>query len=310
MTSKIRAAESIVIFGHRNADGDSVGSALGLCHLVKSNFDKDAVVAYDGNMPISYDFMPGRGDFIFAEKIKDNRYDLMILVDVGAGVQLGDAGRALFSAAGTTIKIDHHKTFDVSAELEFVDDGASSAAEMIFDIACAADWKINADAATCLCAGIYADTGNFAFVSGNSRPLRAVAELVDLGADIREISEGLNIATRHDILAQANVIAAAEFFHNGRLAMAVVPNKYYKKLDSGETEMIFFLRRIKGVEFVVVLKEARADEIGVSLRSRRIPIRELAEKIGGGGHDLAAGGRLHTNLAEAKKVMVEAFKGL
>jgi phosphoesterase RecJ-like protein len=140
--------------------------------------------------------------------------------------------------------------------------------------------------------------------------LRCSADLVDFGANPREIRAGLDIATMGDIMAQAEVLSRAEFFHDGRLAVATIPNKLYKKLDSGETRILMFLRFIKGVEFLVILKEAKAGETHVSIRSHAVPIRMIAEQLGGGGHDLAAGGYIKDNPSEAKKIIVEMFKGI
>ncbi|MCL2538651.1 MAG: bifunctional oligoribonuclease/PAP phosphatase NrnA [Alphaproteobacteria bacterium] len=306
---KIRAAETILIFGHKNPDGDSLGAALAIRDIIRDNFEKDAVITYDGNSPIYYDFMPGRSDFIFAEKIRSDKFDLVIIVDLASAVQMGDIPKKFFDSAGDTIKIDHHKTGDVDVNLAIVDVSAAATCEIIAELATAANWKIGVAAAKNLATGIYTDTQKFS-LTDDGHVLRIAADLSDMGASLRDIAEGWSVATKNDILAQANILVSAEFFYGGRLAVAVVPNKYYKKLDSGETEILWYLRRIRGVEFVAILKEAHENEIGLSFRSRRIPIRPIAEKLGGGGHDLAAGGRLNVPLLDAKKIVVEAFKGM
>jgi phosphoesterase RecJ-like protein len=311
LIEKIRGAQTILIFGHKNPDGDSVSAALGLRALIRDNFRIDADVAYDGNFPISLDFLPGRADVWYAEKIADRKYDLFIAVDMGSRSQFGDMGSRLFDAAADSVKIDHHRTENWNGNLNFVNPDKSSACEIIFDIARAAGWKINPDAATCLCVGIYTDTGKFAYIDApNNKPLLDAAQLVDLGANMREISEGLNNFTLGDVMAEADVLSHAEFFYGNRLAVATIPNKLYKKLDAGTTQIVMFLRKIKGVECVAVLKEAHSDETGLSLRSRSIPIRPMAEKFGGGGHDLGAGAKMAMPIAEAKKVVVAEFKGI
>ncbi|MCL2748654.1 MAG: bifunctional oligoribonuclease/PAP phosphatase NrnA [Alphaproteobacteria bacterium] len=309
LVRKITAAKSILIFGHKNPDGDSLASVLGLRHLIADNFGKTADIIYDGNLPISYDFLPGRMDFVYAEKLPDKKYDLVIISDTGSFVQLDSMQQKFFDSATNTIKIDHHKTMDLLADVDIVDTDASSVCEIIYEIAHAAKWKINADAATCLYSGIYTDAQGFSFID-DSKPLLIAAALVDLGAKPRSISEGLKVATRGDIMAQAEVLADAEFFYNGQLAVASIPKALYKNLDSGETEIVLFLRRIRGVECIAILKEAHPEEIRVSLRSGKISVREIAESFGGGGHDLSAGMKIFANLPKAKKIIVESFKGI
>ncbi len=309
LSEKIRAAKKILVFGHKNPDGDSLGASLAMCHLIRDNFGKIPDVAYDGNLPITLDFLPGRKDIWFAEKLGDKKYDLFIAVDMGSKIQFGEYGTKLLHLASDSIKIDHHKTVDWNTELDFVDVNSSSTSEIIFDIATAAKWKINADAATCLCTGIYTDTGSFAFIDApNNKPLLVAAQLINMGANMREITEGLKNFTKNSVIAEAEVLSRAEFFYGGRLAIASVSHKQYKQLDSGHTEIIFFLRQVKGVEAVAILKEARANEVGLSLRSRSVFVRGIAEKFGGGGHDTAAGARMVMNLADAKKTIVAEFK--
>lgn len=310
LADKIRDASSIIIMGHKNPDGDSLGAVLGMRDIIRDNFGKVADIAYDGNLPISYDFMPGRDDFVYAEKMAtDKIYDLAIALDVPEISRAGDILSGLFLSARYGIKIDHHKTRADFADINIVDTDKVATAEMIYDLAKANNWKINKDAAQNLYTGIYTDTGRFAFID-DGEPLCCAADLVNLGATPREVNIGLSIATRADVMAQAQVLSEAEFFYNGRLAIATMSHDQYKKLDSGETVVLFHLRNIKGCEFVVILKESRPGEIHLSFRSHRKSIREIAESFGGGGHDLAAGGLILGTQDDAKKQVVAAFKDM
>ena len=63
------------------------------------------------------------------------------------------------------------------------------------------------------------------------------------------------------------------------------------------------------VEYVVLLKEQKENQIGISLRSKRIPVNTIAESFGGGGHLCAAGAVVQDNLENVHKKVIEAFKG-
>lgn len=308
---KVKVAGTIVIFGHKNPDGDSLGAALALKQLIKDNIGTDAVVVYDGNLPINYDFMPGRGDFIYVEKLSKTDFDLAIIVDVGSMRQIDEKQKKLLDGAADTIKIDHHITHDFDASLNIIDVKKASTAEIVFDLARALDWKISRDVATNLAVGIYTDTFAFTFVD-DTNTMRAAADLMDLGADMRDIASGIKLATRDSIMAEAHALINTDFYYGGRLAVATIPNRYYKKLDSGETPILLSLRNIKGVEFVAILKEAHTSGmIGISLRGKTVPVRPIAETFGGGGHDFAAGCRINnTTLSAAKEIIVAEFEGL
>ncbi len=309
LNDKIARAKSILIFGHKNPDGDSLGSVLGLRRLIADNFEKNADIIYDGNLPFQYNFISGRADFIYAEKAKMKNYDLVCTLDIAAQGQMGDLQKAFFDAAKDSVKIDHHKTEEDFAGLNIVKADYVATAEIIYEIARELNWKISSDVATCLYLGIYTDTDGFNFID-NSNAFRVAAGLVDLGANARAIVPALDVSTKGDIIAQATALANTEFFYGGKLAVVSIPNNLYKKLDSGETVILMRLRDVKGVKALVVLKEAKSEEITVSLRSNTLPVRVIAEKLGGGGHDFASGAKLFTNLQSAKQTVLELFDGV
>jgi phosphoesterase RecJ-like protein len=309
LADKIRAANTIVIMGHKNPDGDSLGACMGLRYLISENFGKKADVVYDGNLPIKYDFMPGRREFIYAEKLEKKEYDLAIVLDTAIVRQLGEVQKALLDGARDTIKIDHHKTSDDFANLNVVETSFVATCEIIYEMAAEIGWGICPDAADCLYLGVYSDTGGFSHID-NGNSLRVAAELVDHGADARRIQPNLNILTRGDILAEAEALAATEFFYDGRLAVVPVPNKLYKKLDSGEVPLLMRLRSVRGVRAIAIMKQAKPEEIHVSFRSEGVAVRPVAEKLGGGGHDMAAAANIRASLDVVKKTVVDAFYGV
>jgi phosphoesterase RecJ-like protein len=306
LIQKIRGAETIVIFGHKNPDGDSLGAALGLRRLITDNFGKTADIIYDGNLPFKYDFMPGRDSLVYAEKLPLKKYDLAVSTDAAALRQLGEAQAEFFKEAACTIKIDHHKTGEDFADINIVRDDFVATSEIIYEIARAAGWEICADAANCLYVGIYADTGGFNHID-NGSAMRVAADLIDMGASARMVRPNLDALTRADIVAEAQVLSETKFLRGGRLAVISVPNKFYKKLDSGETPVLMRARSVRGVDVLVVLKEARPNEIHASFRSETFIVRDIAEKLGGGGHDFAAAAKLNASLTDAQKIIEAAF---
>ena len=307
---KISSANSIAIIGHKNPDPDSIGSVLALSRLIEINTGKKPTIIYDGNIPEHMDFLPGRGDMIYAGKLpNDFRADLLIVADVAdADKMIGDFRDRVFGASDFIIKIDHHPVTDSYGDINIEDTSAASAAEMIFDMARAEDWKIDLDAANCLLAGIIGDTGQFLFAR-NSAPLLVAARLVDLGASINYVIENMNSAPKKHVLVCAKAVANADFY--GDLAVAIIPRSDYKNLDGSATEVIELLRKMREVEYVAVLTQSHEDRIHVSLRGRTKPVNQIArDYFSGGGHPNAAGGMFYGTLADAKQAIKEAFAGL
>ena len=67
---------------------------------------------------------------------------------------------------------------------------------------------------------------------------------------------------------------------------------------------------LHGVQYVVLLKEQKEERIGVSIRSREIPINKIAESFGGGGHLCAAGAVIEDSLQNVHDKVINAFKGM
>ena len=308
LIAKIKAAESIAIIGHKNPDPDSMGGVLGLSRLIEINFGKKPICLYDGNIPAYQDFLPGRTDLIYVGKLPETFHaDLLICVDIAKYKLLGDFKEDVFSRSDFVVKIDHHPDSEKFGGVNIDDETASAAAEIIYDIARLADWKIDSDIANCLLSGIISDTGRFKWVR-NPSPFRVCADLVDFGASMEMILEKMNSAPKKHIIACGRSVATAEFY--GDLAIAIITRTDYKDLDGSAVEVLDTLRRIPGIEYFVLLTQAHEDEIHISFRGRTKPVNKIAANyFSGGGHELAAGGIFYGSLEDAKQAVIEAFSG-
>ena len=157
--------------------------------------------------------------------------------------------------------------------------------------------------------GIITDTGNFK-CARNGGVLRDAAELVDRGANMPHLVNLLNNKSRKTVLVESETVSKAEFFMHGRLAVASIRQPDYKRLDGRGELVLGLLGQIHGVEFVVLLKEQKENQIGVSIRSRHTPINQIAESLGGGGHMCAAGAVVYDGFDTVKTKVINAFKGM
>ena len=305
---KIKNAKSIAISGHKNPDGDALCSALALMKIIELNFGKKPTVIYDGNIPKFLDEIPLRKETCFHVHLPEKaKFDLCIVVDYGARNHLG-AAEKFVDAADFVIEFDHHFNEDLVGNLCFDDTTKAAAAQVIYDVVKAAKLKTDQDIIDLLTLAIITDTGNFKFVR-NSKVLMDVAELVDSGADVAHLTNILNNRDKKTVLVESKATANAEFYMKGRLAIATITHDDYKKLDGRGELVLNLLSQIHGVEYVVLLKEQRENQIGISLRSKQTPINEIAEELGGGGHLCAAGAVVKDSLENVREKILNAFKG-
>ena len=309
LIEKIRDAKSIAISGHKNLDGDALCSALALMKIIELNFNKKATVIYDGNVPRDLDNVPLRKEAIFHKNLPENaKYDLYILVDYGTRKHLGEVEKYV-NAADFVIEFDHHFNDDVVGDLCFDDEEKAATSQIIYDMARVVNFTMDQDIVDLLMLALITDTGNFKFVR-HSDVLKDAASLVDAGANMSHLVNVLNNKDKRTVLVESKVVSEAEFFMKGRLAVATINHEDYKKLDGRGEIVLSLLGQIHGVQYVVLLKEHKEDQIGISIRSRQTPINQIAESFGGGGHLCAAGAVVEGKLQEVHDKIINAFKGM
>ena len=306
---KIKNAKSIAISGHKNVDGDALCSALALMKIIELNFGKKATVIFDGNVPRDLDNVPLRKEAIFHQHLpEDAKYDLYILVDYGTRKHLGGVEKYV-NAADFVIEIDHHFNDDLVGNLCFDDEKKSATSQLVYDIVKAAHFDIDQDIVDLLMLAIITDTGNFKFVR-HSDVFDDASKLLKAGADIPQLVNLLNNKDKKTVLVESKVVSEAEFLMKGRLALATINREDYKKLDGRGEIVLSLLAQIHGVQYVVLLKEHKENQIGISIRSRNTPINEIAESFGGGGHLWAAGAVVEDSLQNVREKIINAFKGM
>lgn len=304
---KVKNAKTIVLAGHKNPDGDSLCSVLALAHLLELNFDVETVCLYDGNIPDALDNVPLRKRIRYYERVEIvDDFDLAIVMDYGNPVHIGGPRNAI-DRAKFIIEIDHHKNDAPIGQLCIDDDMAAATAVIVYRMIQVGNLKMDLQTANLLALAILTDTGNFKFVR-DSRAFSVMADLVDAGINVRNLIELMNNKPRKAVQLEARTAAEAEFLFNGRLVVATISKKDYKHLDGRGEIVLNLLGQIQGVEYIVLLKEQKPDQIGLSIRSRKNPINQIAVAIGGGGHERAAGAVVRDTLENVRKRVVDLFK--
>lgn len=305
---KIKAAKSIAIMAHKNLDGDAIGSVLAMARLIEMNYGVIPVCIYDGNIPDMLDRVPGRRTMQHYTTVPQQAFDLVILMDYGTVRHL-EFAQSIINDAGFVVEMDHHKNDAPVAGLQINDVTADATGIIVYEIMRAAAWRYDLDVLNMLAVAILTDTGNFKFVR-DSRALRIMADLVDEGVVVRRVMESLNNKPRRTVVVEARAAANAEFWFRGRLALATVGIDDYKHMDGRGETVLNLLGQVKGVEYIVLLKHQKENQVGISLRSRGAPIDTVAALFGGGGHPRAAGAVWYGSLEAVRTKILEVFKGM
>jgi len=291
----------ILITTHKNPDGDAIGSTLGWFNFLKS-IGKDVKVVYRDRLPYFFDFLPGIDEVEVGEEV-EGRYDWVIITDVSEERRTG----FLSIPADRSIVIDHHITAEPFADFSIVEPEISSTCELSYELMVLIDReKITYEVALPLYTGMFTDTGGFSYNNTSPRTHEVAAELLRKGIDPYTVRFNLferNRINRFKLLEL--VLKTLEFALNGKVAHITVYRKFLEETGAllEETEgFINYPRSIAGVEVAVFFKEIEKESWKVSLRSKgKINVAEIAKKLGGGGHKMAAGYEAEGELEEIKK---------
>lgn len=308
----IKSGKNILIVSHLNPDGDTLGSMCGLYSGIKDNFKKKADMLVISHVPQVYKFLP---EINTAKPLDDydksREYNVVINVDVAAFDRMAGAS-VLFEKAACTVNIDHHKTNNGYAKLNFIDPDASSTGELLFYLMKQMGWKISNETAKCLYTAILTDTGSFRFDNTTAKTFNAAAELVEIGVKPSEIYKNVyENDSKGLVLFQANAVSNAVFEDDNRIVYTIVYKKDIERFNAGEdcTEgLTEKLRAISSTEIAFTVKEINSNMSKISMRSKNIDAAEICAVFGGGGHRLAAGCVIKSPVKEAVKKVLEEIR--
>ena len=293
--------ENVLIMGHKLADIDSFGSAMGIYVICRKLGKKAHIVIND----ITVSVKPFINRFIDKDDYPEDmfllREEAVDYVDDKTAVIVVDVNKPglaecpqLLEVCKTIVVFDHHRQSSDSinnAVLSYVDPYASSAAEMITEMIQYVDdgVKIRAFEADALYAGISIDTDGFNSKSG-PRTFEAAAYLRRHGADVTRVRKML----RNDMdeyKAIAHAVSRAEVYKDA-FAITIFDGEGLESPTIGGAKAANQLLDISGIKASFVIT-AYNDTIYISARSiDEVNVQLVMEKLGGGGHMSIAGAQL------------------
>jgi phosphoesterase RecJ-like protein len=310
--SAILSASNIVITAHKSADGDSVGSSLGLLHFIEK-LGKTAVICHPDPAPGFLNWLDTSSILLMTEHPEEvtremNQADLIFCLDYNATYRLGnDMQPLLEDSKAKKIMIDHHLNPEEFPDLLVSDTTASSTSQLIVDLIeesghlTLLDEKIG----TPLYLGILTDTGSFRFPSVSPRTHEVLSKLLKGGVAHHLIHERLgdnNTASKLRLQGYA-ISQKLEILEKYKVAIISLSKEELAEYhyEKGDTDNLANMAlSIKGMVAAIVFSE-RDGIMKISFRSKgeQNPVNVLAgDHFNGGGHANAAGGMSELTVSE------------
>ena len=323
--AEIQAASNIVITAHKSADGDSIGSSLGLLHFIEK-LGKKAVICHPDKAPDFLYWLDTTRIVLMDEAPEEvtallKNADLIFCLDYNAISRVGPEMQVLLAEASCKkIMIDHHLHPEEFPTITVSETTASSTSQLIVELIEQSghlnllDEKIG----TPLYLGILTDTGSFRFNSVQPRTHEILAKILAAGVQHHLIHEKLsdnNTEARLRLQGYAMSEKLEILYENNvgiiSLSKEELAKYHYKKGDTDSLANLIL--SIKGIIAAVVFTE-RDGIMKISFRSKGAenPVNVLAkEHFNGGGHANASGGMSELTVAETldklKKLLPEYF---
>ena len=293
----IGKSSRVLIMGHKNADLDAIGAALGIYCMCRKK-GKPAHIVLDLQENMAPDFLKEiRQDPVYADAfisgqdamlLSDNRTTLVV-VDTNRPDQL--ECRNLLEAVPQVCVVDHHRRaadYIKPVVVNLHEPYASSASELVTELL---QYAVEMEdvlpiEAKALMAGIFLDTKSFNIRTGE-RTFEAAAFLRQLGADTVEVKKLLQNDFQ-DTVEKYRIIQSARLYRQ-EIAIA--------KLDSGTTRVLASqaadeLLNITGISASFVLYPD-GERVMVSARSiGETNVQVVLEPLGGGGNTATAGAQI------------------
>ena len=297
LSELIGQSSTVYIMGHRMADLDALGSAVGLLCLcrvrgrpakividLQKNACQSLIAELNAAQGYENLFISGQDALVEA----DNR-SLLIVVDTNRPEQV--ECKPLLESISRVAVIDHHRRAADYIEqpvLNLHEPYASSASELVTELL---QYAVNQRdlrplEAQALLSGIVLDTKNFSVRTG-SRTFEAAAYLRKAGADPVEVKK-LFQTDLDDTLTRYRVVQAARLYR-GELAVACLEETITRTIAAQAADELI---NIAGITASFVLFPD-GDQVIISARSiGACNVQVVLEKLGGGGNGATAGAQI------------------
>lgn len=297
-------ARRIATVTHTHPDGDAAGSSIGMAEWLRS-IGKEVFCFFPDPVPGTLRFMlageVGKGCVVFSEQPAEaarilGTCDLVICLDFPALHRAEGMEEVLSALTVPKVLIDHHVQPQADAfAVCFSETEISSASELVFQVLTAVGAELPQTAANALMTGMLTDTNNF---SNSTYPstLDMAARLMERGVNRDLILQSINQNYEERRLRAMGFLLERMTVTPDGMAFMILDAAARDRfgLEDGETEGFVNLPlSIRNVRMSIFLKEAEG-HFRVSVRSKRgTSARRVAERyFHGGGHELAAGGKL------------------
>jgi phosphoesterase RecJ-like protein len=285
-----------LITSHRDPDGDSIGSQLGLCRALRDS-GKEALVVNHGAIPEKYAFLNSENIIVFENKPLPFIPEVVFVLECPLLERIGFV-EDLIPESAEVVNIDHHLDNARYGDINLVDSKSCAVGELIYYILDEGKYEFTPEIAEDLYAAMICDTGNFKFASTTARGMRVAARLVEYGANPKSIYDRIySNASPATVRLLGYTLATLKTAADGRISYMTVSRENAERAQARMEDsegFVDYCTIVAGVRMGMLFKEMGDSEVKISIRSQNgVDAATFARRFNGGGHFNAAGFTIH-----------------
>ena len=295
----LKEHDGYLLVTHIRPDGDTLGSAAALCHILR----RMGKVAYVyGNPETTASYAPYTAPYIAPKSFAP---DCVVGIDL-ASERLFPKG---FSADTVfSLCIDHHPTNTGYAKNLFCIAEKASCGEVILLLAKELT-GLDEHLASLLYIALSTDCGCFVYGNTTAETHRAAAELIEAGADYKSLNRALfRTFSLSRLTLEGLLYSHMKSYADGKVIVATLTRTMLKQAGATEDDcedIASLAGRVGGCVVSVTIRELESGVCKVSLRSAEsFDCAALCALHGGGGHRMASGCTIYETPEKTREIIV------
>ena len=208
--------DNFTILSHRRPDGDTIGSTAALCFGLRQ-LGKKAHVLYNPEISQRFAWLH---EGLTKESVEEG--DVLVSVDVASPGMLPKAFQHLLGKI--QLRIDHHASATSFTDVELVDGGSASCAEVVWDVLERMGVQMDQAIGEAVYVGTSTDTGCFRYANTTGDTFAVASACAKAGAEVFTINQALfetNSLAR--LKVQSYMLENAIFLQDGKIAICPLP---------------------------------------------------------------------------------------
>lgn len=293
----IQNAQRIVILQADNPDGDSLGSAVALEHIL-GDMGKEPILYCGVDMPPYLRYLEG---WDRVERDLPIKFDASIIVDTSADSLFETLNRSATKALlakKPCIVLDHHAV-ELTIPFATVNCNypAVSTGEIIYELAQQLDWPLNEHAKNMIATSIMADSLGLITEATSARSIQVISELVAGGVSLSNLEHARRLLMRKSpelTHYKGRLLERVEYHYDNRIATVAIPWDEIEEFSPHYNPSMLVMddmRMTTDTEVAIAFKTYKDGKVTGKIRCNNgAPVAaDLAAHFGGGGHVYASG---------------------